>query len=331
VALAVWTAGIVVVASHREGPTRPARRAIVAVVDAAMLGPDASPTRGGLCSGAFVARGWVLTAWHCLQMREPAVVVDPPDLGARRRVMPVVRVAAHPDADLALLEVAGSAPEVASVDPVGGPGIVPIPAASSGGLPPIGGVVEFAGRGLSSEGTVGTLHAAAGRIAAVDASSVTVSGFGKDGPCVGDSGGPLLVRSPDGESRIAGVLSFGSPTCDGPDTYTRVDRLGAWLRAAVSPDGSGDAACGALASSGRCLYGRAMWCSARTPPRHAAAAAACWMPSLESTSVPLDLAPLSPSTSSLPAWATPPPLLGREGLDPTTATRVGQGPYASAK
>jgi MYXO-CTERM domain-containing protein len=51
--------------------------------------------------------------------------------------------------------------------------------------------------------------------------------------CLGDSGGPALVRGTDGGWRVLGVLSFGPECGDGPMLYRTVADRADWLETAV--------------------------------------------------------------------------------------------------
>ena len=231
-------------------------RAIVQVVDA-VKAPDAG---GPFCSGVFATPEWVLTAGHCLEIGSPQVIATVEGLLAPI-ALPVIRTVAHPSEDVALLQVTGSALSDASVK-TGTAGTSPIPAggASVGRLAQ-GVAVEMAGYGSTESGTTGDLRFLVESIAAIDAASITVSGFGASGACLGDSGGPLLIRGADGRVEVAGVLSTGSASCRETDTYIRLDPIRGWIQALTGPFASSDPGCGGIASEGRCLYGSALWCS----------------------------------------------------------------------
>jgi hypothetical protein len=94
-----------------------------------------------------------------------------------------------------------------------------------------------------------------------DPSSVTVDGFGVSGACNGDSGGPLLVRAPDGRLVVAGVLTSGSASCRDEDTYVRVDAVVSWIQETIGVRTNQYRGCGTITSEGRCLYGSALFCA----------------------------------------------------------------------
>ncbi|KAJ8667162.1 hypothetical protein QAD02_008824 [Eretmocerus hayati] len=61
---------------------------------------------------------------------------------------------------------------------------------------------------------------------------------GSSGSCVGDSGGPLQCRRPDGAWQLVGVTSFGSGCARPgfPDVYTRIQYYASWIRDTIAND-----------------------------------------------------------------------------------------------
>jgi hypothetical protein len=227
--------------------------AIVQVVD------STQPTNGALCSGTLVAPSWVMTAGHCLQIASPAIVVQAnPDLPAA--TLPVVDHVLHPTLDVVLMRVAGSTDDASHAD--GGISVV-APIAPWAADPPLAqnDVVELAGYGLDESRLTHGLRFATESIVGVDDTTITVSGFGANGACEGDSGGPLLARASDGSPVVAGVLTAGSATCKDEDTYVRIDAVATWLQTVVGSSLPPDLDCGTLPTQGRCLYGSALWCN----------------------------------------------------------------------
>jgi V8-like Glu-specific endopeptidase len=232
-------------------------RAVVQVVDLA----SAIDAGGPLCSGTFVAPDWVITAGHCLQIQSAAVIVAGDAHGDSSTTFAVLRSVANPNVDVALLNIDVSSATaaqdggIANLAPIacGGPGVARLS---------VGDVVEMAGYGLTETLTVGSLRFLAESITEVDATTITVNGFGASGGCEGDSGGPLLIRGPDGSVTVAGVLSIGSSTCREDDSYVRLDAIQDWIQQTTSADAPHASGCGGVSEQGRCLYGSAMWCAA---------------------------------------------------------------------
>lgn len=231
-------------------------QAIVQIVDASLWNVDASLPSGGLCTGTFIAPSWVITARHCLSIEHPAVVIQVE--GGSPTVVPSLMTVANPSEDVALLNVdlssvdAGAA--LSGLEPMafGGSGLVTIGTES---------VVELAGYGLTQTDTVGTLRFLLEPIVGMDDTTITVDGFGANGACEGDSGGPLLARSMDGAPIVVGVLSDGSATCLETDSYTRLDSVLAWVQQYVGPYVANHTDCGTISGTGRCLYGSSLRCS----------------------------------------------------------------------
>jgi len=220
-------------------------RAVVRVTND--TGPNAP-----VCSGAFVAKDWVVTAAHCLVIEAPEVVVSGDDLEPPAAFQ-VLEERAHPSVDVALLRV--DVPDT-------GFGGAPLGLLAPGKRPiAIDDVVEIAGYGLTETNGLGELRFLAESVVAVEDQSVLVNGFGKSGACQGDSGGPLLVRNASGQPVVAGVLTSGDGSCRGRDRYVQLDAVRPWFDRAVPEGGAPQVPCGGISDEGRCLYGSAISCS----------------------------------------------------------------------
>jgi hypothetical protein len=209
-----------------------------------------------LCSGVFVNQSWVLTAAHCLVIDDAEVLVRTSGGGSLpAKVVDRVR---HPSTDVALLQVVletGSSPDF---EPLAIAGATDDAATRS---PTAGEVVAIAGYGLTEHGDARELRFLAEPIVATEAATVRVSGYGANGACAGDSGGPLLVRARDGSVAVLGVLSTGSTSCREEDRYVRVDVIRDWVLGVAGPTGGARSACGKIDRVGRCLYGSAVYCA----------------------------------------------------------------------
>jgi hypothetical protein len=199
-----------------------------------------------LCSGVAITSELVLTAAHCAD--DSVVELTIAGRTWQRWGDEELSIHVAPERDVAIIRL----PELAA------------PAALAVSTEDAtrwnGALVELAGAGRRDDGSAGSVELAVAEVLAVDDRFLEVQLPQGGGPCAGDSGGPLLVRGHSGRLEIAGVLSGGAPTCDGPDYYERLDGLSAWLAELHGEIDAGSGECGSLTERGRCFGTRAVWC-----------------------------------------------------------------------
>jgi len=212
---------------------------------------DGSGFTVATCTGTLIRRDWLITARHCLQIERLSIELR---TGAESRRLAVLASETHPELDVALVRVE---PPLVDADAVRPFALETSPVDQRW----LGERVELAGFGIAEQGVLPTEpRFAVETIGEIGDTALVVDGAGRSGGCLGDSGGPLLVRNARGRPAVLAILSTGSATCVHRDTYARIDRAVAWIESIAGPEDSEPGACSAIGESGICSFGRALSC-----------------------------------------------------------------------
>lgn len=205
-----------------------------------------------ICTGTFTDSETILFAKHCLHDGRPTSITL---FGDRIGMVDIAEpdTTIHPTEDIALLSIQG---RLGPAEPK------TLPILRDPNIISPGDLVQLAGYGLDDDLQSSALRLSIGRVVDLNDKTIRVTADGLGGACDGDSGGPLLIRDTNGRVAIAGVLSAGTVSCRGEDTYVATDAFREWfeLHSAEDVDTKAGNLCSTLTARGMCYNGRSIYC-----------------------------------------------------------------------
>ncbi len=206
--------------------------AVGAIMDASGWGGATN-----ICTGTLISPTVVLTAAHCV-VTSPWGSLGPnqvrfnvgADALAPSSSHAVSEVHVHPDYEYWSSDASSDVAIFVLAQPAAAlePGIETVPVNCG---PLLGG--DFLGRRLQTVGYGATdlqgnasnslQYWAEQDVASLSDFDFVIDGYGEQGVCYGDSGGPALWAMPDGTTRVVGVLSWGDELCAHQDHFVRTD------------------------------------------------------------------------------------------------------------
>jgi hypothetical protein len=101
------------------------------------------------------------------------------------------------------------------------------------------------------------------KIIEVSTSTLTGRVLTETGPCLGDSGSPIIVADSLGAPAVLGILQEGSPSCKRADSYVRSDVISDWVTETIARPPLDDARWGGTSPMLRCFLGAVNSCDGR--------------------------------------------------------------------